>query len=42
MTHALIGAVTLAAGITAIVQLRPRDGKDRAIVSFPGAGSWSG
>ena len=37
MTHALIGAVMLAAGIMAIVLLRPSDGKERAIVRFPGA-----
>ena len=37
MTHALIGAAMLAAGIMAIVLLRPRDGKERALVSFPGA-----
>ena len=37
MTHALIGAVMLAAGIMAIVLLRARDGKERALVRFPGA-----
>lgn len=37
MTHALIGAVMLALGILAVVLLRPRDGKERAIVRFPGA-----
>jgi hypothetical protein len=37
MTHALIGAVMLAAGILVLVLLRPRDGKERLVVRFPGA-----
>lgn len=37
MTHALMGAIMLAAGIFAIVLLRARDGKERALVRFPGA-----
>jgi formate hydrogenlyase subunit 3/multisubunit Na+/H+ antiporter MnhD subunit len=32
-----MGAIMLAAGIFAIVLLRARDGKERALVRFPGA-----
>lgn len=37
MMNAMIGAGMLALGILAVVLLRPRDGKERAIVRFPGA-----
>jgi heme A synthase len=37
MLHGVIGAAMLALGILALVLLRPRDGKERAIVRFPGA-----
>jgi hypothetical protein len=37
MTHAVIGTGMLALGILVLVLLRARDGKERAIVRFPGA-----
>jgi hypothetical protein len=37
MVHGVMGAAMLALGILALVLLRPRDGKERAIVRFPGA-----
>jgi hypothetical protein len=37
MTHALLGAVMFAVGVALIVLLRPREGKERLIVRFPGA-----
>ncbi len=37
MSHALLGLAMLAAGIAAIVLLKPRGGEERLIVRFPGA-----